>query len=49
MTETTLKYWPKDKPIPDGWELARTFDNHHGEYSVLIREKQEQPHGPTGN
>ena len=35
-------YWPKDRPIPQGWEdtgaLALT---HHGAYSRLIRWKGE--------
>lgn len=35
-------YWPKDRPIPNGWEdtgaLALT---HHGAYSRLIRWKGE--------
>ncbi len=32
------KYWPKQKPLPDGWimvdELAGT---NHGRYAVLIK------------
>jgi hypothetical protein len=40
MKETTVRYWPNSKAIPEGWELASEMDEtHHGQYSVLIREK----------
>ena len=41
MLETTIcfQYWPKDKPIPDGWILARDMrDTHHEQYSILIKQ-----------
>jgi uncharacterized protein YbdZ (MbtH family) len=39
MTEETLRYWPKDEPIPEGWELVSDLSGtHHGEYAVLIRQ-----------
>lgn len=34
-----LRYWPKNKPIPDGWVLANDMaGTHHGLYSVLIKQ-----------
>lgn len=33
----TYLYWPKHRPIPRGWVLSSTFQNHHGQYSVIIR------------
>lgn len=36
-------YHPKDKPIPDGWELVSTLENTpHGFYSVLIKKKLDR-------
>ena len=41
MTEFTVQYWPKDKPIPAGWKLVNSLsDCHHGLYSVLIRQTE---------
>ena len=38
MSEETLRYWPKQEPIPDGWQLVSDLaGTHHGNYSVLIR------------
>lgn len=32
------KYWPKHKPIPDGWvECGNMHLTHHGEYCILIK------------
>jgi len=37
----TVQYWPKDKPIPEGWVLANDMaGTHHGVYSVLIRKEK---------
>ena len=37
MKEHELQYWPKDKPIPEGWKLVDDFaDIHHGAHAVLI-------------
>lgn len=37
-----VKYWPINKPIPEGWVLKNDLSEcHHGEWSVLI-EKLEQ-------
>lgn len=34
---TEIKYHPKDKPPPEGWQDHATLDDtHHGEYSRLI-------------
>lgn len=34
---TPHKYWPKNKPIPVGWEIVDTLaETHHGKYVVLI-------------
>jgi hypothetical protein len=41
MKETTVRYWPNGKPIPEGWELANAMDDtHHGQYARLIREQK---------
>lgn len=37
MKEREMKYWPKDKPIPEGWLLVNDLSGcHHGAFSVLI-------------
>lgn len=35
---TTVQYWPKSKPIPDGWahDVGALEGTHHGYYSILI-------------
>jgi len=33
-----LMYWPKNKPIPDGWKFSSRMMGRHGLYSVLIRQ-----------
>lgn len=39
MQETVVQYWPKGKPLPEGWELVNSLEDcHHGVYSVLIRQ-----------
>lgn len=39
MTEATLRWWPKNKPLPDGWrESANTHPCHHDHWSRLIEE-----------
>lgn len=38
MTTTEYQYWPKDKPIPDGWKkTGRMHESHHGVYSIIIK------------
>ena len=33
----TLRYWPKDMAIPDGWKRHSGLDaTHHGSYSTII-------------
>lgn len=33
-----FRYWRKNVPIPEGWELADSFDGcHHGHHAILIR------------
>lgn len=40
--EKTYRYHPKDKQVPEGWEIANNFAGlHHGIYSVLIRQKED--------
>jgi|TARA_Y100000310_G_scaffold179038_1_gene179014 hypothetical protein len=37
-----VHYWPKNKPIPKGWEFAATLGNgNHGHYSILIKKTGE--------
>lgn len=37
-TFIVVRYWPRDKPIPDGWQLAHGIleDTHHGAHAVMI-------------
>ena len=36
----TMRYWPKDKPIPDGWYEIESFrQSHHFYYSILIKKE----------
>ena len=33
-----VQYWPKDKPIPEGWHYVGDFGgSHHSHYSILIK------------
>lgn len=42
MTETEFRYWPKDKPVPEGWEKTGTMErSHHGEWSILIKKVKD--------
>lgn len=48
MRTETLKYHPRGKPIPDGWELVADFDDcHHGRYSRGIIRKMEPERCPA--
>lgn len=41
-----VRYWPKHKPIPEGWVLKNDLLNcHHGEWSVLIEKTDKEPEG----
>lgn len=37
---STYRYWPRDKPIPDGWEhVPGALEGcHHGRHAILLRE-----------
>ena len=38
--EITIRYWPKNKPIPEGWTTHEGLNGtHHGTYSVLLVKK----------
>ena len=32
----TVMYFPKDKPIPEGWSFRSYLQGTHGFYSILI-------------
>jgi hypothetical protein len=33
-----FRFWPKKKPIPEGWEVTDDFEGcHHYEHAVIIR------------
>lgn len=37
MRQILTKWWPKNKPIPDGWRLiVPQRISHHSQWSVLI-------------
>lgn len=33
---TTVRYWPRTKPLPKGWKEAGPLHMPHGKYSRLI-------------
>lgn len=38
MSVTEYQYWPKNKPIPEGWVATMGLhETHHGRYSILIK------------
>lgn len=40
-----FKYWPKDKPIPEGWVIADDLSGtSHGKYSVIIEQTENETH-----
>ena len=38
MTTQTVRWHPRDEPIPAGWRAAGEAPGHHQKYSVLIEE-----------
>jgi hypothetical protein len=34
----TLKWHPKDEPVPAGWRVAEQLLTHHHRYSILIEQ-----------
>jgi hypothetical protein len=34
----TLKWHPKDEPVPAGWRVAEQMVTHHHRYSILIEQ-----------
>lgn len=37
--ERVLRYWQKDKPLPEGWKECASLDGtHHGAYSRIIEQ-----------
>lgn len=34
----TLKWHPKDEPVPSGWRVAEQLVTHHHRYSILIEQ-----------
>ena len=38
--EISIQYWPKNKPIPEGWVQHNGLGGtHHGHYSIFIVKK----------
>jgi hypothetical protein len=42
VSEILYQYWPKNKPIPEGWVATMGLhETHHGRYSILIKRVED--------